>query len=491
MLHGLALSIRSAEDNETFDLANQSVATIKAALEGAFREPFEKDIRLTFVTGAGKQARQKYVEGAAKAVTSTLQECGYADERAATGNEGVYKSQHDTARNLKTIVVFPKVDQQKVEVPEDSEAIESLIPKNSPGYRLSVSSMNLFSNMVKSNCPSWSQKKECLVCLQAVMQLMADFDEQLIRGQPLSDSEQTFYDAVCDLDQKVAHVKQAVQTHIQDGPLTARERSVLIEHMSEKLKETPDNEKLSLRLKSVQALTPQPERPLKHQAAIAKLYKQIKPLQKLNEDALLSVADRKLVTQRQELEAEVERLEYASSEWFEDDEGFESRLQASREKFQGKKVAKQTNAKSTGEISSKSLAATKWITPATNLGTKKKTSGKRSKGDVFSAMGDLYESSEEEDASDDDKQEPRDTSVDEKSTPVESTMTKSKKKSKRKRKKAIVAKSDDVEDQGDLNSEDSALSYLLAPLTIIWNLLVSLLGFVLIMALGKPKRKQK
>ena len=125
------------------------------------------------------------------------------------------------------------------------------------------------------------------------------------------------------------------------------------------------------------------------------------------------------------------------------------------------------------------------------MGTKKKTSGKRSKGDVFSAMGDLYESSEEEDASDDDKQEPRDTSVDEKSTPVESTMTKSKKKSKRKRKKAIVAKSDDVEDQGDLNSEDSALSYLLAPLTIIWNLLVSLLGFVLKMALGKPKRKQK
>ena len=83
---GLALSIRKAVESETFDLAGQNVTTITNTIRSAFSEPMPltEMIRITFVTGAGKLGRQKYDEGAAKAVTSTLRELGYEEDRGAS-----------------------------------------------------------------------------------------------------------------------------------------------------------------------------------------------------------------------------------------------------------------------------------------------------------------------------------------------------------------------------------------------------------------------
>ena len=112
---GLALSIRNAEESETFDLGGQNVSTITNTIQAAFAKPLplkDKMIRITFVTGAGKQARQKYDEGAARAVTSTLRDLGYEEDRAAScvvECAGTFKLQHDTGKNLKTVVVFPKI----------------------------------------------------------------------------------------------------------------------------------------------------------------------------------------------------------------------------------------------------------------------------------------------------------------------------------------------------------------------------------------------
>jgi len=116
--HGLAGSIRAASESETFDLAGQSAGSIEAVMEAAFATPFDafhddqEMIRLTFVTGAGKQARQKYDDGAQKAVTTVLQQHGYVEDRGAgcdRASAGTYKIQHDTGKNLKTVVVFPRI----------------------------------------------------------------------------------------------------------------------------------------------------------------------------------------------------------------------------------------------------------------------------------------------------------------------------------------------------------------------------------------------
>merc|ERR1719491_781060 len=69
-------------------------------------------IRITFITGAGKLGRSRYDENCHKTVTSALRDQGYEEDRAASCvNEcaGSFKSQHDTGKNLKTIVVFPKI----------------------------------------------------------------------------------------------------------------------------------------------------------------------------------------------------------------------------------------------------------------------------------------------------------------------------------------------------------------------------------------------
>ena len=97
------------DSGETFDLAGKSAATIERAVKDAFETPFPltETIRLTFVVGAGKLARQKYDEAAHKAVTGPLKELGYDDD--AGGGPGTYKLQHDTGKNLKTVVVYPKV----------------------------------------------------------------------------------------------------------------------------------------------------------------------------------------------------------------------------------------------------------------------------------------------------------------------------------------------------------------------------------------------
>ena len=110
-VHGLAASIRAAQESETFDLAGQNVTTITKTIETAFQEPFSVEnkegmIRLTFVVGAGKASRQNYNAGAAKAVTSSLIRCGYEEDRGASSVAecgGSFKTQHDTGK-LKVVV---------------------------------------------------------------------------------------------------------------------------------------------------------------------------------------------------------------------------------------------------------------------------------------------------------------------------------------------------------------------------------------------------
>jgi hypothetical protein len=170
MVHGLAASIRASKENETFDLGGQNVTMITSTIQSAFQEPFQDLIRITFVTGAGKGGRQRYDEGAAQAVTSTLKNLGYREDRGAScilECAGSYKLQHDTGKNLKTVVVFPKVEAAKSHHEhKDLSLVEPIIPEDSPEYKIMVSSMNVFKNMVTNKCPSWSQKKGLLGAIE-------------------------------------------------------------------------------------------------------------------------------------------------------------------------------------------------------------------------------------------------------------------------------------------------------------------------------------
>ena len=64
------------------------------------------------MVGGGKLSRQKYDDKAMQAVTSTLKQLDFVEDRGASciiECGGCYKTQHDTAKNIMTVVVFPKI----------------------------------------------------------------------------------------------------------------------------------------------------------------------------------------------------------------------------------------------------------------------------------------------------------------------------------------------------------------------------------------------
>jgi hypothetical protein len=403
---GLAASIRASVESETFDLAGQNVSTITSNIEGAFAEPFplKEMIRITFITGAGKLARQKYDDGAAKAVTSTLRKLGYEDDSSASCvNEcgGTFKLQHDTGKNLKTVVVFPNIsgeddgdnvtgDMNGMKISETA----SLLPEGSPEQVIAMSSKAVFERMLTSKCPTWSQKKGCLAAIEDVKKLVEELDAKLLSGTPLTDAEQDMYDSVsvASLDEKEAYVKSQMHTQVENGNLTTQEREMLLIQVSEKIEtlnkeiaESSDKPKKLEKLTTVKKkaterqslledVTPKAPPRLRHEAEIQKLRVELSPLLQLEEGAkgrLLSVKETQTLARKDEILEEIEELENSSRGWFEDDEAFEVRVAASRAAAAAK--AKQKSGKksvSTG-TGYKATSASKWVVP----GAQKKTGG--------------------------------------------------------------------------------------------------------------------
>jgi len=177
-LSGLASQIRSATESETFHLSVPTT-TITTATLAAFASPFPSlpaMIRLTFVVGGGKLARGSYDPTAHKVFTAALRECGYEEDKGGGmdwSSAGTFKSQHDTGKNLKTIVVFPKIDRTAESAgnsgsgADDPSAAASsskvaasvpshIVPfydKKSPESMSLLASLPVFSKMLQSKTP--------------------------------------------------------------------------------------------------------------------------------------------------------------------------------------------------------------------------------------------------------------------------------------------------------------------------------------------------
>jgi hypothetical protein len=288
-------------------------------------------------------------------------------------------------------------------------------------YKLAVSSMPVFKNMVQSKCTSWSQKKALLQLMESELErLVKECDDLMMRGQPLTSAQQTFYEECSERTNKQDHVKQALHIDVEAERVTQIELDKLLSHVEARISELKKTSSKKLTAKALErqqkllALTPMPPPKLEHHAALGKLWKQVQPLQNFNEGGqLLSIQDTKLLGQKLECLERIEELEQASRIRLEDDIVFEARLGACRREFQskfgsssGKKNAKSSNKESVVNSSTKIKVATaiKWITPQekkTAAMAKKKA--KQKKGDVFGAMMATYDDSS--DASDDDEEE--------------------------------------------------------------------------------------
>eukprot|EP00535_Pseudo-nitzschia_heimii_P000076 CAMPEP_0197180976 /NCGR_PEP_ID=MMETSP1423-20130617/5399_1 /TAXON_ID=476441 /ORGANISM="Pseudo-nitzschia heimii, Strain UNC1101" /LENGTH=451 /DNA_ID=CAMNT_0042631129 /DNA_START=102 /DNA_END=1457 /DNA_ORIENTATION=- len=438
---GLSASIRGSTESDTFDLAGQAPSTVTANITRAFRDPFPIDdmIRITFVTGAGKLGRQKYDEGCAKAVTSSLRSLGFEEDRASSCVRecaGTFKLQHDTGKNLKTVVVFPRIREVVVVVGDGADNDDDngeggddgssvLLKRGSPEEMIALSTVAMFSNLVTNRCRSWSQKKGCTAAITDIQKLVSDLEGRLLEGVVLDDDEQALYDTVSvdDLKEKHAIVREAMQKQVEtDGNVTSEEKAQLSAQVSDRLetieadleaateqKKPKRAEKLAAmkskaeqRKATLEKIVPKSPAPLKFHKEILALRRELVPLDKLEESArgrLLSVKETKTLARKDEILEEISDLEGKSRGWFEDDASFDLRVRAGKQQA-AKSGAGGGGGKKTGSgggALKKSGGGSAWVNSSSSLSSrpvrssKKTATAKKKKkagggGGVFAAM---------------------------------------------------------------------------------------------------------
>lgn len=298
-------------------------------------------IRVTFVTGAGKLGRQKYDENAAKAVTSALRDLGFEEDRGASCVRecaGSFKLQHDTGKNLKTVVVFPRIREETEasggnEESGASPTASSLFVKGSPKEMIALSSKNVFESMVKSRCQTWSQKKGCTTALGEIKGTLEELEQKLLTGNPLTDAEQSFYDqvSVTALEEKQAILRDSMHQQVDDGMITAKDKSQLLAQVTERLETIQKDlkeagpkkaeklkaaqEKAEARKEKLTQISPRPPPPLKHYEEIFRLRKELQPLLDLEQGAkgrLLSVKETQSLARKDEILEEIANLEVST-----------------------------------------------------------------------------------------------------------------------------------------------------------------------------------
>jgi len=442
MVSGLAASIRSALESSTFDLAGHDASSIQSITQDAFSNPFpplDQMIRITFVVGAGKLSRQKYDPKAMQTLTLALKESGYVEDRGAGCSfdcAGCFKTQHDTGKNLFTVVVFPKMSGGGGDSNDcgggANEMEEPLLPTNSPGYKIAVCSMSTFQTLLSSQCPTYAQKRMCMECIEGLIQLLQSIEKKLMSGNPLDSAEQSLYDEMGELKEKLEYTQKEAARHVDEGLLTLQEKTMLVEMnqkriaalmkeknsaaVAEKLKRALARKEQLDSLKDYElssSSSPYPP-PLRHEAKITALRKKMLPLQALEAKAkggFLTLAETKALTEKAEIESEIKQLEEASYGWFEEEDAFEERLQKSRDKFNAKYVKKSVG-KTSASVAKKINTAgksggensvNKWILPGQKQqgsgawgASEKKSVVKGKGGSVFSAMM-MDDSSSDED----------------------------------------------------------------------------------------------
>jgi hypothetical protein len=440
-LSGMAADLRSctsaSQAAESFDFAGMSVSTIENVIRSAFvgsEAVWPSPIRLTIITGAGKLARQKYDPKAAQTITAILKnECGYVEDSGASAIPecaGSYKLQHDTGKNLKTVVVFPKIQSETDQGsqnsgPEKSAATNIILTPADPAYKLAVATFdsttnNTFREMVRTKLSTWSQKKAAIAALDKFLVTLQEIDQHLVVGQPLSAEEQAIYEIMSteDIQNKQAFLREQMQQQVEGGKITNEERTQLLQQVQDRIadlqktsttgavqKQLEKAEERKNKLQAIQPLTTPP--PLQHHIKITTLQKELSPLQKQvaafsATSKLLSMAESQQVARRDDLVQEIERLQLASRGWFESDEQFQRRLALSqRATPAGTRTTVKTAAgtpqqgapKGTLATNGKDGAPTKWVTPAPTQkssaaagnATKKKSPAVRG-GGVFAAM---------------------------------------------------------------------------------------------------------
>jgi hypothetical protein len=212
----------------------------------------------------------------------------------------------------------------------------------------------------------------------------------------------------------------------------------------------------------------------------------------------LSVKETQTLARKVEILEEIAHLEEASRGWFEDDDAFESRVQASRKAMAAtsrKKAASKVATATIGSDTKVKVSANKWVTPGESKGWSKsgaKKKGHVSGGGVFSAM--VIDSDDDDDDDEDDKDDNADKGDEgevDSAAPAETTASRTMKKSKKKKKKQTsMQEMEEVTANQEVKRAETALAQANSVLhEYFLPLMVAFVGWLIALLFGKPKKR--
>lgn len=361
---GLVRDIRTSLTSEQFDLGGYNEVRTRDLVLQAFSKPLPvptEMVKFTFVIGGGKLVRSRYPEELGKWMTSALREVGYQEDHSAAetfDSQGSYKHQHDTGQNLKYLIVFPRLvcGQNHGQPASTTTAAgagagggkeEVLRDTSSPHYLLLTSPLPTFQAMIADKVTSYSQKKAAMQVVEDYLSLYRAVEGKLVRGELITEGEQLLFDSLAGCEEeKISFLQGSVKEMVDQGQLTAREKTILLDHLQhnlqaleqeeeeakkegkEKKKEKVAQKKANCqaRREHVQKITPITPR-LKFGEEIGRHYLRLFPLLALEEKARslsLSLQDLKQLEEKSDLEEAIGNLQAASRGWFVEEEDFQT-----------------------------------------------------------------------------------------------------------------------------------------------------------------------
>ena len=340
----MAGEILGAIDSEQFDLAGYNEARVTDLMTSAFGSPLTaptKMVRFTFIVGGGKLVRSKYDETLPKWVNAALRSINYVTDNSAAetfDSQGTFKQQHDTGKNLIYIIVYPHVTCSATGASDgggdEKEAAEGALDTKSPEFLCITSDLDTFKEMVQKKLAFWSQRKACLKVLQDASEQFLAIEQKMCAGQALTAQENAVYESNSSQDaEKIAFLQAEIKALVDSGELTSSEKLELLTSLTKNHAEAvaagqaKKAETIAARKAVLEKATPILGR-LRLGDEIQKRYMKLFPLLALEDKARsmsLTIADLQTLSEKSDIEDQIQGLQAASRGWFERDEDFLAR----------------------------------------------------------------------------------------------------------------------------------------------------------------------
>ena len=333
-MSSLAGKIRSSLESDQYDLAGYTESRVVDLVNSAFIEKISRPvthktmISFKFVVGGGKLVRAKYDDNLPKYMTQALKNIEFSDDNSAAetiDSQGKFKFQHDTGQNLKFIIVYPKLDIQLGDEPNQNHTDSSTL---SPEDLIRTSDLESFRKNIQVKIPTWKQRKHVIELLKEMKNEYVVLEQQMIKGLTLSGSQQETYSTTNDsFDEKILFIQEIIKNMIDSQNISASDKVELLKQLDTNITNCTDTQKksnLTKRHEFVTSIQPKEYKFSKHDDIVKLRVKlmQMDVLEEKKRQGNLTISELATLETKTSILEEINQLEEISKGWFLDEADF-------------------------------------------------------------------------------------------------------------------------------------------------------------------------